>query len=123
VNLEIHLRKLEESLLVSEIRHDLQQVEPLIADDFIELGSSGRIFNKASILEELQDEPYRETPILSDFSLRELAPDVVLVTYKTTRSAKSPEKASAAIRSSIWIKREGRWQVTFHQGTRLPDQG
>ena len=122
MDLETHLRKLEESLLDSEVRHDVGQLELLIADDFIEFGSSGRTFNKASILAELQQEPYRAALVLSDFSLRELAPDVVLVTYKTTRSAQAEVKAGAAIRSSIWIKREGRWQVTFHQGTRLPDQ-
>jgi hypothetical protein len=36
-----HLRSLEESLLDPELRRDRSRVSPLLADDFLEFGSSG----------------------------------------------------------------------------------
>ena len=57
-------------------------------------------------------------PALSDFEARLLAPGVALVTYKTTRRASPGQPASAALRSSLWVERENRWQVIFHQGTK-----
>jgi hypothetical protein len=50
---------------------------------------------------------------LDDFAATEVAEDVVLVTFRL-----GGERPSE--RSSIWIRRDGRWQVRFHQGTLLP---
>jgi hypothetical protein len=115
-----HLRALEERLLDTTIRRNSDLVASLLADDFLEFGSSGRTFDKAAILEELRNEPSRPTPLLSDFGIRPLAPDVMLVTYRTTRLSSSGEPISHARRSSIWVNRDNRWQMTFHQGTIAP---
>ena len=115
-----HLKSLEEKLLDSTTRHNSDLVSSLLADDFLEFGSSGRIFDKAAILEELRNEPSRTTPRLSDFAVRPLAADTMLVTYRTTRLNSSGEPTGHALRSSIWIIRDNRWQITFHQGTIAP---
>jgi hypothetical protein len=113
------LKSLEESLLDSAVRKNSELVSSLLADDFLEFGSSGRIFNKATILEELCNEPPRPTPLLSDFAIRPLAPEAMLVTYRTTRLDFSGQITHQAQRSSIWINRNGTWQITFHQGTTI----
>ena len=115
-----HLKALEESLLDPSNRRNPELVSFLLADDFLEFGSSGRTFDKAAILEALRHEPTRPTPLLTDFTARPLANDVVLVTYRTTRHAPSGEPTASAQRSSIWLNRDNRWQVTFHQGTPIP---
>jgi hypothetical protein len=115
-----HLKSLEEKLLDSTTRHNSDLVSSLLADDFLEFGSSGRIFDKAAILEELRNETSRPTPRLSDFAVRPLADDAMLVTYRTTRLNSSGEPTAQALRSSIWINRDDRWQITFHQGTIAP---
>ena len=115
-----HLRHLEERLLDPAVRKHHALVSTLLADDFLEFGSSGRTFDKAAILEALKHEPTRPTPLLTDFAARPLANDVVLVTYRTTRHAPSGEPTASAQRSSIWLNRDNRWQVTFHQGTPIP---
>jgi hypothetical protein len=115
-----HLRALEEQLLDTTVRRNSDLVSSLLADDFLEFGSSGRTFDKTAILEELRNEPPRPTPLLSDFAIRPLAPDVMLVTYRTTRINSSGEPIIQARRSSIWINRDTRWQITFHQGTIVP---
>jgi hypothetical protein len=120
-----HLRSLEEQLLDPAFRRDSNTIATLLADDFLEFGSSGRSFDKASILVELKNEPTRKASLLSDFSVRELSPNVVLVTYRATSRNLAGQPTGRSWRSSIWMHLDGRWQLTFHQGTRiseLPDE-
>jgi len=106
---------LEEDLLKPEVRKSADRVGRLLADEFIEFGSSGRVFNKAQIIEALQQEvcdaTYRIS--LTDFTVRRLAPDVMLVTYRTTIQ----DQSQSRLRSSIWKVISGHWQMVFHQGT------
>jgi hypothetical protein len=120
MQIEEHLKHLEERLIDPLVRSDAESVASLIADDFREFGSSGRCFDKASIIEELSHEPFRPAPTLIDFSARFLAAEVVLVTYRTVRQRSSRETMERSWRSSIWVNREDRWQLVFHQGTRIP---
>jgi hypothetical protein len=122
MNIADHLKSLEETLLDLAVRKNSEQVSALLADDFLEFGSSGRTFDKASILEDLRNEPLHQTAHLSDFVIRPLAPEVVLVTYRTTRQDSSGQIIHQAQRSSIWINRDGTWQITFHQGTPIPSR-
>jgi hypothetical protein len=84
----------------------------LLADDFVEFGASGRRWDVASTREFLADRARREI-VISDFEIDRLAPDVVLATYRV-------EGTRPSRRSSIWVHRQGRWLVRFHQGTLLP---
>ena len=73
------LRELEERLLQPDVRRSPRAVADLLADEFVEFGSSGRVFDEPQIIAALRDEP----PIhrsLSEFKSTVLAPDVVLVT-------------------------------------------
>jgi hypothetical protein len=47
------LYQLEEHLLQPEVRHSRDELEKLLADEFVEFGSAGRIYNRQSIIEEL----------------------------------------------------------------------
>ncbi len=119
-DLRDHLKSLEEHLLNPAIRRDPALVAPLLADNFIEFGASGRVFDKASILEDLQNESPRPASILTDFALRELSPTIILATYRATRLDSNGAPVSQSRRSSIWAHVNGQWQITFHQGTPIP---
>jgi hypothetical protein len=114
-SLAVRLRGLEEDLLKPEFRRSPDRVGYLLADDFIEFGSSGGVFNKRQIIEALQqeapDSAYRVQ--LTDFTVRQLASDAMLVTYRAT----SEDRGGSRLRSSIWKLIDGRWQMLFHQGT------
>jgi hypothetical protein len=69
-------RQLEERLLNSEVRSSGDELSRLLADDFIEFGSSGAIYNKQQIIGSLAREQLMEWSI-ADFSVRVLADDVV----------------------------------------------
>jgi hypothetical protein len=115
-----HLKSLEERLLDPTVRRDPEAVSSHLTDDFLEFGGSGRVFDKAAILEDLQDEPPRPASLLTDFKARELAPNVILATYKATRLNAAGEPIGQSWRSSIWTLIDGQWQITFHQGTPIP---
>ena len=110
------LRELEELLAKPDIRRSPNELSRLIADDFREFGSSGRIFDKAQIIAALQQQPPCEL-VLCDFQSVRLAADVVLVTYRGKVQFSGTSAAAESLRSSIWMRRRGRWQVVFHQGT------
>ena len=116
-SIEEHLRHLEEGLLEPTFRNSPEAVDALLATDFIEFGSSGRVYDKQQALEGLR----AETTIrrsLTHFATRLLAPGVVLVTYRALRHDESP---ACSLRSSIWKLTDGRWQIVFHQGTNSTD--
>jgi hypothetical protein len=114
------LRNLEERLLDPAVRKDSKQVATLLADDFVEFGSSGRRFDKAQILECLRNEVPLEESRLSTFLAKPLCLTVFLVTYRATVADASGTSRRQSWRCSIWIKRDGRWQLQFHQGTNIP---
>jgi hypothetical protein len=112
------IRHLEERLLRADVRRSVLSVAELLADDFVEIGSSGRIFDKSATIAGLQSEPHVEIS-LTDYQARILAPDVILATYRAVRSPRAPAQPTQSLRSSIWKRRDGRWQLVFHQGTPL----
>lgn len=104
--------KLELSLLESGIRHSPAQLEKLIADEFTEFGSSGRVYSKPDLLKSLPSEESREF-IVTDFEIRELSQHVILAMYKTI------EEGAVSLRSSIWKQYNDEWKMIFHQGTKV----
>ena len=114
---ELHLRHLEEQLLDPVVRKDRAYVSSLLADDFREFGSSGRILYKEDILAELASGAAASLT-LEDFQAKRLASDVFLVTYRALRH--SPDGVLVtSLRSSLWMLRDARWQMLFHQGTKI----
>jgi hypothetical protein len=115
-----HLRQLEERLLQPKMRKSTEALCELLADEFIEFGSSGRIFDKRQIIESVRNEPPVQRSLL-DFKTSVLAPGVVLATYRIVRHGASGAQSVYSLRSSIWKLIGGRWQMLFHQGT-LPKE-
>jgi hypothetical protein len=111
------LRRSEEALLDPAVRSDRTRVSQLLADDFLEFGSSGHIWTRDGILDLLA----REIPApihMMDFECAPLQDDVALVTYRVSRTDALTGIQISSLRSSIWIKTPGGWRLRFHQGTR-----
>jgi len=118
-SVKAHLQQLEERLLDASVRRCRHEMVALLADDFVELGSSGRVFNREQIIDAIQNEPMARRS-LTGFDATLLAPDVALVTYRAIRHSESANPI-CSLRSLIWKQTGGRWQMRFHQGT-LVDQ-
>ena len=110
------IKSLEERLLKPEVRTSLDALIRLLADEFVEFCSSGRIANKQQVIKGLLRQSARHFSI-SDFRTRVLTPDVVLATYRVTCKIDATDTATESLRSSIWKFQDGRWQMVFHQGT------
>jgi hypothetical protein len=108
------IRELEEACLDPEIRSDPERLAALIADDFQEFGSSGRVWDKTRVLDEVPAQSGLSFS-LSEFAAVELAPQLVHTTFRLSTRDAGAERHS--LRSSLWISRSGRWQMLFHQGT------
>jgi hypothetical protein len=111
------IRQLEEKLLTASMRTSTEAVAELLADEFVEFGSSGRILNKRQILDSLKQDDGRCLRSLCDFETTFLAPGIVLVKYRVLRIVRTSERPVESLRSSIWKLIDGRWQMVFHQGT------
>lgn len=110
---------LEISLLKPEVRQSRERLERLLADDFLEIGASGREWRKTEIicaLLDASDDAIEFDSMASKF----IGENVVLVTYRSRR-LQSPDR-NDAIRSSIWRRRNNEWQLVFHQGTKTHSQ-
>jgi len=115
-----HLMYLEQSLLSPSVRRDRDRVAALLADDFHEFGTSGKIWTRDQALEMLgKEEASSATPAVLDLKCTFISESVVLVTYKTQRTNTVTGKSSVTLRSSLWAMRMGIWQLRFHQGTNV----
>jgi glyoxylase I family protein len=106
---EAYLVDLEASLLDASVR-DSGRVEELLAEDFVEFGSSGNTYTKIEVISALSQEPARNITA-RDFKVKQLLPGNALVTYRTY------QQEISTLRSSVWQLRAGKWQLVFHQGT------
>jgi len=105
---------LEKRFLQNDVRSSTEELSKLLAEDFIEFGSSGCIYNKKQVLNQLPNDGKVEI-IPKNFSGSVLSKDTILVTFETYNSTTEV----SALRSSIWKCIDNRWQILFHQGTKI----
>jgi hypothetical protein len=86
---------------------------PLFANEFVEIGSSGRIYDRQQTVTNLTTVDAARGE-LSEFRVVLLTNDIAQVTYRAVRHREPPQYS---LRSSIWRRRGLRWQIAFHQGT------
>jgi hypothetical protein len=98
------------------VRRSSDYVGTLLADEFIEFGSSGRVFDRQEIIDNLQAEPQIRRSLV-DFKTLPLAPGLVLATYHAVTHGGPGESPIYSLRSSIWKLIDDRWRMVFHQGT------
>lgn len=107
------LHELEMQILDPKVRSNPAKLELLLRNDFVEFGSSGRVYHKNMLIDMMVHEQHASVNI-RDFAVRELGTDAALITYRSVGGA-----GKEARRSSIWTRTAGRWQMVFHQGTRI----
>jgi len=89
--------------------------ERMTAEDFWEVGASGRRYSRAIVLDELEKRwsmPHSHVWETSDFQCRKLCPDVYLLTYTLVQ-----EKQRRTRRATIWQRSAEGWKIVYHQGT------
>ena len=105
-----HLIALELRLQDFSTRKDPTAMSELLSEDFREFGASGRVWDRATLLETLSAEI--SEPITSEnFECQHLSPHHALLTYVAANPARK------TLRSTLWRLEADRWRVLFHQGT------
>lgn len=110
--------QLEKDLLKSEIRKSSQKIKEIIANDFIEITSSGSeyYYKDGDIFQEVNDNCELIWEIM-DYKVKRLSDDCILAIYKVIKHSESDERKKYSLRSSIWKYYDGKWKLVFHQGT------
>jgi hypothetical protein len=94
------------------VRADPGRVRGLLHPDFVELGTSGRIWDGKAIVEALAAESAPAQRRAVDIVPVSLGVDTVLLTYRID------DLERASLRSSVWLRNtDGEWLLRFHQGT------
>ena len=89
--------------------------ERMMAEDFCEIGASGRRYSRAFVLDELEKRhaaPHVDVWETSEFECRRLAENVYLLTYMLLQ-----DETRLTRRSTIWRRTGEGWKIVFHQGT------
>lgn len=89
----------------------------MMAEDYREVGASGRVYTRADVLEVLE-ERHRVPPaqpehlVVTDFACRRIGGDTWLVTYRLEQAGGRMSR-----RSTLWQRGPGGWIALYHQGT------
>ncbi len=106
----------EVHLLEPDVRASAERLEALLDPEFAEIGASGRLWDRASLIEALTRAAGSTAPIeVSDMSGVLLAPGIVHLTFTTDAGGRR------AHRSSLWRLHDDGWRIWFHQATPAPD--
>lgn len=109
----------ELSLHRPQVRTSRQLAGALLDPEFVEVGKSGRRWDREAMLADLPSMtasgPGAEIEV-RDMRGSLLAPGLVLLTYTTEAGG------LRALRSALWRRdRQGRWRTFYHQGTPAAD--
>ena len=115
------LQALEVALHHPGVRLDEARVNALLHADFHEVGRSGRAYDRPTIVRFLGEQgrsaegPPQVVP--DQFAVRVLGPDAALLTYRAAHRQPDGTLTRHTLRSSVWVREDGAWQMLYHQGT------
>ena len=115
-NLGKTMLALELELLSPPVRTSGERLDQLLADEFVEFGASGRIFDKNAMIAMLRQSTSSVIFQVNNFRLVTSGEHEVLAAYTLEVRSDAGDVLRKSNRSSLWARREGRWQLLFHQG-------
>ena len=111
------LRKLEVEMHQPHVRADHRKLGRLLHAQFYEIGRSGLIYSRASVLAEFSGAPPSYRVWAQDFQVDSLSGALALLTYRSAHVADDGTLERHTLRTSLWQCTEQGWQLRFHQGT------
>ena len=115
-SLEQQLRELELKVMTAAGERRADDIRDLVADDFFEIGASGRTYTKAEVLAAIETAPLRKFT-LEGFKVVASGEGWALVSYRA--GERTAYASSTSLRSTLWVERAGKWRIVFHQGTTI----
>ena len=106
----------EKNLFAADQKHDMDAIQSMVADDFIDINKDGSSENKAELLKEI--------PTLKllnyaqkNFRVVSMGPYAYSISYDsdaTVIDADGKEKHAQNALNTVWIWRDARWQILLH---------
>jgi hypothetical protein len=104
----------EEALLSPEVRRDADALDALLAPEFREIGTSGRLWLRHEVIAALvspDSDGENGEWVISERAAIELGDHVIHLSYRLEH------RGRVSRRSSLWRVEGGRARILFHQGT------
>jgi hypothetical protein len=115
------LRRREPIFHTPEFGVSISDMDAAMSPDYWEVGASGRRYSREFILDQLPQRPHVDAASAGwqteDFGLRRLGPDTYLLTYTLHQGERITRRAT------IWEHAAGHWQILYHQGTIVTEEG
>ena len=108
--------ELEKSLFKYEYMSDVDYLNNVIDDSYLEVGKSGYKITKSDVIEELSKLDEDRNIIIYNFSCSEISNDIFLVHYFTKKESDN------IFRTSIWKKENNNFKILFHQASLYKDE-
>lgn len=106
----------EKNLFAADQKHDMDAIKSMVADDFVDVNKDGSTESKTELLKEI--------PTLKllryeqkNFRVVSMGPYSYSISYDsdaTVIGADGKEKRAQNGLNTVWIWRDGRWQILLH---------
>ncbi|HEY8188375.1 MAG TPA: nuclear transport factor 2 family protein [Pyrinomonadaceae bacterium] len=127
------LMQLERNWSAAYLRHDTAAIDRILADDYVGIDGRGVMTNKAQEIEDAKGpKPGEPEPAflilddtITDMKVRVYG-NVSIINRRSVEKVKIRGKETNVEyrRTTVWVKRDGRWQcVSFHGSRILQPQG
>lgn len=113
MKLEDHILEYENDFFKKEFCQNKDNLNKRIHHEFMEIGQSGVVYNKESIIDYLSNLDGDRSIEILDFKIKQIKDDLVVANYLS----KDKTDNSKTLRTSIWTKERTEWSLFFHQGT------
>lgn len=101
----------EKSLFKYEFMSDITYLNEIIDDEYIEIGKSGKKFNKKDVIKDLSILKKDRKIIIYNFTCDKIEENIYLIHYITQSNNDN------IYRTSIWKKEDDKIKIIFHQAS------
>jgi hypothetical protein len=113
---EAELIKLDKEWTAAELRGDKETVGRIVADDYMETITEGRVQNKTQYMADIK--PSTDKNTADDYAVRVFG-NMAIMTHRGTITGQRDFQYRS---THVWMKRDGRWQLIAHHGSDIPKQ-
>src|SRR5262245_52856083 len=107
----------------AQVHNDVVTLDHLVTDDFILVNSDSSVQNKKSFLEDFNKPGFKMEPYVLQEKVEKVLGDAAVVggvmLLKWTQDGKQQSRKLRIV--YVWAKRDGHWQTTYAQLTRVPE--
>ena len=105
----------EKQLFEADQKHDMDKINSIVADEFVDIGRDGGIIGKQALLKEIPNihmVNYAQT----NWDFHSMGPFAYSISYDSDATVIQDNKQvhSQNHLNSVWIYRDGRWQMLLH---------